>query len=265
VLVGKSHWRGELLDGAALAAQQLKRSDVAERLAAAWHAAPTLPRLLRWLVTEDGGPTALRTKARKSVSRCPKMAGRQLGLLHFLAGQIGAAARLLSQASGLGWSSDEHPGHVLFPSFAILLSRRTSTRASEALLTDLDSTGRDPMEPLPPDDVERRATLATPSIATLIEQTSSTIILADEDLRSMVDAMRVAAERRVEGVLGNSRRRHYAHAAMLVASCVALAPTAGGKDLSAWMMGLRQTYSRRHAFREELRRAMESLGISATE
>lgn len=37
-LVGKSHWCGELLDGAALAAQQLKRSDVAERLAAAWHA-----------------------------------------------------------------------------------------------------------------------------------------------------------------------------------------------------------------------------------
>jgi hypothetical protein len=136
---------------------------------------------------------------------------------------------------------------------------------SEALLADLDSTGRDPLELLPPDDVERRATLTTPSIAALIKHASSTIIVADEDLRSMVDAMRVAAERRVEGVLGNSRRRHYAHAAMLVASCVALAPAAGGEDLSAWMMGLRQTYSRRHAFREELRRAMEGLGISATE
>jgi hypothetical protein len=142
-----------------------------------------------------------------------------------------------------------------------LLARRNSTRVSEALLADLDSTGRDPLELLPPDDFERRATLTTPSIATLIKHASSTIIVADEDLRSMVDAMRVAAEWRVEGVLGNSRRRHYAHAAMLVASCVALAPAAGGKDLSAWMMGLRQTYSRRHAFREELRRAMESLGV----
>jgi hypothetical protein len=46
-----------------------------------------------------------------------------------------------------------------------------------------------------------------------------------------------------------------------VASCVALAPAGGDKDLSAWMMGLQQTYSRRHAFREELRRAMESLGV----
>ena len=76
----------------------------------------------------------------------------------------------------------------------------------------------------------------------------------------MVDSMCVAAESRVEGILGESRRRHYGHAAMLVASCVALAPAGNGKDLSAWMMGLRQTYSR-HAFREELRRAMESFGV----
>ena len=168
VLVGKSHWRGELLDGAALAAQQLKRSDVTERLAAAWHAAPTLPRLLRWLVTEERSPTDLRAKARKIVSRCPKTAGRQLGLIRLLACDISAAADLLSQAPGLGWSSDDHPGHVLFPSFAILLARSNSTRVSEALLADLDSTGRDPLERLLPDDVERRATLTTPSIATLI-------------------------------------------------------------------------------------------------
>ena len=101
----------------------------------------------------------------------------------------------------------------------------------------------------------------TPSIVTLIQGVSSTITFVEEDLRSMVDSMCIAAERRVEGILGNSRRRRYGHAAMLVASCVVLAPAAGGKDLSAWMMGLRQTYSRRHAFREELRRAMESLGV----
>lgn len=77
----------------------------------------------------------------------------------------------------------------------------------------------------------------------------------------MVDSMCVAAERRVEAILGSSRRRQYGHAAMLVASCVALAPAGGGKDFSAWIMGLQQTYSRRHAFREELRRAMESLGV----
>jgi hypothetical protein len=260
-LVGKSHWRGELLDGAALAAQQLKRSDVAERLAAAWHSAPTLARLVRWLVTENRRPTTLRTKARKIVSRCPKTAGRQLGLLRLLAGHTSAAADLLSQAPGLGWSSDDHPGHVLFPSFALLLAHRTSRSVPDALLTDLDSTCRDPREDLSCGEVERKPKLGTPSIAGLIQGASSAMTFTEQHLRSMVDSMCVAAEKRVEGILGHSRRRRYGHAAMLVASCVALAPAGNGKDSSAWMMGLRQTYSRRHAFREELRRAMESFGV----
>jgi hypothetical protein len=195
----------------------------------------------------------------------PKTAGRQLGLLRVLTGDIGAAADLLSRAPGLGWSSDEHPGHVLFPSFAVLLAHKTSRRVSDTFLADLDSTCCDPLEILSPDDVERRPKLGTPSIATLIHDVSSTITFVEEDLKSMVDSMCVAAERRVEGVLRNSRRRHYGHAAMLVASCVALAPAGRVKDLSTWMMGLRHTYSRRHAFREELRRAMESLGVSVTE
>jgi hypothetical protein len=131
----------------------------------------------------------------------------------------------------------------------------------EALLADLDSTCRDPLEVLSSDDVERRLKLSTPSIAALIKDVSSTITFVEADLRSMVDSMCVAAESRVEGILGRSRRRHYGHAAMLVASCVALASAGNGKDLSAWMMGLRQTYRRRHAFREELRRAMESFGV----
>lgn len=134
----------------------------------------------------------------------------------------------------------------------------------DTLLADLDSTCRDPLDVLSRDDVEQRPKLGTPSIATLIQDVSSTMPFVEEDLRSMVDSMCVAAERRVEGILGHSRRRHYGHAAMLVASCAALAPAASGKDLSASMIGLRHTYSRRHAFREELRRAMESLGVSAT-
>jgi hypothetical protein len=200
-------------------------------------------------------------KARKIVSRCPKTAGRQLGLLRLLAGDISAAADLLSQVPGLGWSSDEHPGHVLFPSFALLLAHRTSRSVPDALLADLDSTCRDPLEVLSPDDVERRPKLGTPSIATLVRDVSPTITFVEEDLRSMVESMRVAAERRVEGILGRSRRRLYSHAALLVASCVALAPAGGGQDLAAWMIGLRKQYSRRHAFREELRRALESLGV----
>ncbi|MDO8794844.1 MAG: hypothetical protein Q7J25_09515 [Vicinamibacterales bacterium] len=104
--------------------------------------------------------------------------------------------------------------------------------------------------------------MGTPSIVALIQDVSSSITLADADRNSMLDAMRVAAEKRVEGILGNSRRRHYGHAAMLAGLCVALAPTDRGKDVSAWLAGLRQKYKRRHAFREELTRAMASLGLT---
>jgi hypothetical protein len=70
------------------------------------------------------------------------------------------------------------------------------------------------------------------------------------------------AERRVEGILSNSRRHHYGHAAMLAASCMAISPTDRGKEVSDWLAGLCETYKRRHAFREELTRAMVSLGLT---
>ena len=74
--------------------------------------------------------------------------------------------------------------------------------------------------------------------------------------------MRIAADKRVEGILGNSRRRHYGHAALLVASCVAYAPKKRAAEFLRWAEELRQQYWRRHAFREELARASESLGVT---
>jgi hypothetical protein len=76
-----------------------------------------------------------------------------------------------------------------------------------------------------------------------------------------IDAMRIAAEKRTEGILGNSRRQHYGHAALLVASCVAFAPKSRASEFLRWAADLRQQYWRRHAFREELARASESLGV----
>jgi hypothetical protein len=77
----------------------------------------------------------------------------------------------------------------------------------------------------------------------------------------MLDAMRVAAEKRMEENLTHSRRRH-GHAATPAASCLACGPKDGEKVIAEWIVGLRQTYSRRNVFRDELTRAMESLGGS---
>lgn len=89
---------------------------------------------------------------------------------------------------------------------------------SDALLANLESTCRDPLAALSPDDVEGRPRLSTPSIVLLIQDVSSSMALAEVDRNAMIDAMRIAAEKRVEGILGHSRRRHYSHAAMLAGS-----------------------------------------------
>lgn len=257
-LVGKSHWRGQLLDGAALAAQELGRPDLSRRLEAAWRAGPTLTRLLRWLVVEGHELEPIRTKARRALAHCPKMAARQIGLLHVLLGDLTGAAALLSKAPGLGWSNPDHPGHTLFPLLAMLLSNGT---IGDALVKELDGTGRDLLESLAVTEEERKPRLPTPSIVALIESVRSGIAVTDPDRDAAIDAMRIAAEKRVDGILGNSRRQHYGHAARLVASCIAFAPTAREAELLRWAVDLRQQYWRRHAFREELVRACERLGV----
>jgi hypothetical protein len=257
-LVGKSHWRGQLLDGAALAAQELGRRDLSRRLEAAWRAAPTLTRLLRWLVVEGHELEPIRTKARRALAHCPKMAARQIGLLHVLLGDLTGAAALLSKVPGLGWSNPDHPGHTLFPLLAMLLSNGT---IGDALVTELDATGRDPLEFFATAEEERTPRLPTPSIVALIEGVRTGIAVTDRDRDAAIDAMRIAAEKRVDGILGHSRRQHYGHAARLVASCIAFAPTTREAELLGWAVDLRQRYWRRHAFRDELARACERLGV----
>ena len=257
-LVRQSHWRGELLDGAALAAQELGRPDLSKRLEAAWRAAPTMTRLLRWLAVDGDEIECIRSKAGRCQTRCPKTAARQIGLLRVLVGDVTGAAAALAKSPGLGWSNPDHPGHTLFPLLAMLLSNGT---IGGALVTELEATGRDPLESFAVPDGEHKPRLRTPSIVVLIQSVRPSIALTDPNRDAAIDAMRIAAEKRTEGILGNSRRQHYGHAALLVASCVAFAPTKRASELLKWAADLRQRYSRRHAFREELARACESLQV----
>ena len=130
-----------------------------------------------------------------------------------------------------------------------------------ALSRRLESTCRDPLEALS-EGVEGRPTLTTPSIVALIQATRPGITADGTDRGAMLDAMRVAADKRIEEILTHSRRRHYRHAAMLAASCLACAPRDGEQVITGWIAGVQQKYSRRHAFRDELTRAMEGLGVS---
>jgi hypothetical protein len=98
-------------------------------------------------------------------------------------------------------------------------------------------------------------------MAALINALRPGIVVTDPDRDAVIDAMRMAAEKRVEGILGNSRRRHYGHAALLVASCLAYVPKRRAAELLRWAMDLRQQYWRCHAFRDELVQACESLRV----
>jgi hypothetical protein len=100
-----------------------------------------------------------------------------------------------------------------------------------------------------------------PSIVALIQGARPGIVLTEPDQDAAIAALRIAAEKRTEGILDNSRRQHYGHAALLVASCVACASQSRASELLKWARDLRQRYSRRHAFRQELARACESLDV----
>ena len=258
-LVRQSHWRGELLDGAALAAQELGRPNLGKRLEAAWRAAPTMTRLLRWLAVDGNELEPIRRRAASALPRCPKTAARQIGLLRVLVGDVTGAAAVLAKSPGLGWSDPDHPGHTLFPLLAMLLSNGTIGGAS---VTELEPTGRDPLDSFAATDEAHEPELRTPSIVLLIQSVRPSIVLTDLDRDAAVDAMRIAAEKRVEGILGHSRRQHYGHAALLVASCVAYAPKKRAAEFLRWAEELRQQHRRRQAFREELARAAESLGVT---
>jgi hypothetical protein len=244
----KRYARGEFLDGAALAAQQLGRKDLAPWLERAWRAAPSMLRLRRWLGSARG-KAAIRRRAAEALAACPKQAHRQCALLHVLQGDFEAAAKLLASAPGLGWSDSEHPGHMLFHVFCQLLGGGPAHSRAGAAVHEY-GLDIDELELLSADGDEPR--LDAPEAADLVRQAG--IERVDGQARAAVlAAMRKAAERRVAGVTEQKRRRHYGHAAELVALCLECDQS---PEAARWAATVRQEYRRYPALRAELERRL---------
>jgi hypothetical protein len=160
-------------------------------------------------------------------------AARQNGLLRVLVGDVTGAAAVLAKSPGMGWSDPDHPGHALFPLLAMLLS---SGAIGNTLMTELEAPGRDPLESFAVTEEKHKPKLATPSMLALIQGARPGVAMTDADRDAAIDALRIA-------------------------SCVAFAPKSRAAEMLRWAMDLRQQYWRRHAFREELARACESLGV----
>lgn len=211
-----------------------------------------MPRLCRWLGSSASKATLGQSVA-EAFEACPEHAARQRALLHVLQRDFASAAQLLAAAAGLGWSTGEHPGHLLFPLFARLLGgeRRPRHPSLESLsrhglrFEELDSMIDDHDEPR----------LLTPDVDALL-QLAGIEGIADAASRStVVAAMRKAAENRIAGVTELKRRHHYRHAAELVATCVACDRTG---ETVHWAEALKVAYRRFPALRDALTRATAS-------
>ena len=153
-------------------------------------------------------------RAREALESCAKMAHRQRALLHVIVGDLGAAAKLLAAAPGLGWSDSEHPGQLLFPLFQKLLGGTPAQRPFRGRRMDTDE-----LERMSADGDETR--IATPEVDDILE-VAGIKGPSDVGARAVVlKAMRRAAKKRVAGVTEHKRRRYYGHAAQLVAACAA--------------------------------------------
>lgn len=253
LVTDKDYTRGEFLDGAALAAQSLERKDLPAYLERAWRGSPSMSRLRRWLGSAST-KAALGKRVGEALEACPKEATRQRALLHVLSHDFAIAAKLLASAPGLGWSSGEHPGHLLFPLFAQLLgASRTPARRDLGPIVhrggDLDE-----LEAMTTDPEEPR--LATPAVDALLGLADISGISDATSRRAVLAAMKKAAESRVAGVTEQKRRRHYSHAAELVVTCVACDKT---DETKRWAAALQVEYKRFPALRDELEQAARSL------
>lgn len=233
--------RGEFLDGAALAAQELGLEDLATRLEQPWRGAPSFGRLCRWLGT-SGNEEIAKTHARTALESCPKEAHRQRALLQVVVRDLETPAKLLAAAPGLGWSDDEHPGHLLFALFENLLGRPPATSSFAERGMDAE-----PLEWMNADGDQ--VLLAAPEVGDLLEIAGINEQPEVSVQRTLLEAMRRAAEKRLAGVTENKRRRHYGHAAQLVATCAALGSSTEAND---WIATIRTRYRRYPALQREL-------------
>ena len=214
-IVTSDVWRGQFLDGAALAASKLGRRDATKKLEAAWLGAPSLARLLRWLVADEAPGASIRARAAAALDANPTKSKRLLAFLQALVGDIPAAAKALKSAPGLGWSSEDHPGHLLFPACAWLLTNGEPKAVVAEVVEVLNhpprslfESGLDPADP--------STTLPTPTVLHVLDRAGVRARLTVRDRTAALDAIMSAASKRSEGVTGKGRRRHYEHAATLV-------------------------------------------------
>ena len=95
--------------------------------------------------------------------------------------------------------------------------------------------------------------LMTPAVTALVGLAGARRIKDGATRKTVLEALRQAAAKRVAGVTKEKRRRHDGHAARLVAGCAVIDVT---PETAAWVTDLRARYRRFHALQDEFTACM---------
>lgn len=239
-------------DEAALLCAKLGQSDlVRPHLAAALDARPTVDRLLRLI--DDGVPAGevLRQRA-QALRRSGKYSSPAIvGVLQLLAGEYAAAAEVLAVASGTGWSTEGHPGHMVFASIVLLIGGKAPAGSvREEACSPIETVANAIGESIP-----------APLLASLFDRCEAT---GRVPVDGLLDALRTAAWRRIDDVTSTTHRSRYAHGARL-AVCVAELQNQFGDHAgaAAWLDRVRRETKSWPMFQAELAEAMKKAGVKA--
>ncbi len=237
--------RARFLDGAALAAWKLDRPDFSSYLEEAWRAEPTLFRFLRLAGTAQGVEDLRETAWRALSSHL----GKDLPVLNFieiLLGDYERPADSLARAPGLGWSAEEHPGHLIFWVFYLLLGGRAFRREAKTSF----STRTMDFFPWVREEKEEGFYSMAPGVEEVLERAEAGRDLESVERETMVHAMRRAAEKRIAGLTAKRRYKHYPHGGLLVAACHEAGCLREIPD--PWLAGILQDFSRYPAMVREI-------------
>ena len=240
--LGASLFTSRLADVAAGAARLIHdQSGAVDWARRAFLAEPTLVRLLLWRqMALDAGvdPTqAFGVELQRTRSRLP---ARVAALMLLLTGRWSIAAGMLNDCPGLGWSTQTHPGPLLFAGLVQLLHswsfmpRNPDESSPGNVLTDtlrideqrasLRSHGIEDLDGslLPPFRLPATITDILPArdASIAIQHVLSEFPLDENLVEEIIESLRNAALGRLRAVLQQGRRRTYANAAALIMALV---------------------------------------------
>jgi len=263
--------RAIMLDaGLTLARQtgdQKRMTELAER---AMLAAPTIRRMVRWLLADQPDRATILARSLRVVEICPDTTPRMRALLAAVQGAFHEVALLLED-SGDGWDDEEHPGRVAFPVLLIAFygGPKGTPIASKlcaplfgvkAKHPDADIDRWDGRDSLP--EILGKVDVPSPgsSILDALHEVQSKSDPA-QDLGGIPWLLRDAASRRGARVLATKERQFYEHAALLIVAAAEATFRAGNRAMARAYLGeMAQAATRQSTFRSAL---TKTLGKSA--